>query len=341
MKKKIFAALALVATTFVFAACNNTNQKLSFNPNWEAGILSEATTATKETLTYEVTHTPGAFLNEGSFTVAYGGVDNVTPGTYTTTLEYTATGYEYKTELKLPVVFTLASGETVTKEDVITTHAVFKFAANSLQPVSSTKRVHCHSPNNISATTIERTYTEFDYEFHIQYNDDLTGGTLTRTDYSKDLTLLVYKDRYPEKKAVTEFEIDQKKLTYLDNEQLLFAFRGLSSANIASAQSMNVYNASLLTMEKITTTPAAETKTDFKFSLNGGEKLDREVAYIPVSIKSDNKHVENEQVLWYAKTTSNDSNAYRNVLLKMTVPMHYGLGSLTYTLSDATFLIEG
>ncbi len=350
MKKKFFAALALALCASTITACAAPNQTVTFAPNWESNIISEANTATTEELSYEVKFEGQSFLNKEYYTVEYCGKDNSKPGTYTTKLEYLADNtYRYSTSLTIDVTFTLASGASATKTDRITTQTTFKKADSSLQPISSLKSVHAHSPNDYAALVLENVYndegvltekgafTEYQYEFKIEYKDDLSGGVLTKTDLSTHKTLLLPKD---EPTKTVPFSITDKKYTYLDNEQYLFALRGISSEQLASAKTVSMFNASLEAMETVATTPSSAAKTSFDLILNGGEKKGYEIEYIPLTIKTNNKDADLAQTLWYAKTTNSNDNLYRNVLLKMTVPMSYGLGSLIYTLHSANFAKE-
>ena len=126
MKKKTLAAFALALTTVALGSCAS-NQKLNFDPNWELGILSEATTATAEELKYKVTFTGSSFMQKDYFTVEYCGANNATPGEYTTMLEYLTDGtYSYTTTLTMPVKFKLKDGQFTEKTDTIQTKAVFK-----------------------------------------------------------------------------------------------------------------------------------------------------------------------------------------------------------------------
>ena len=339
MKKKSIIALALALSATALAACGNVNQKLSFNANWQQQILNESQTASTEELTYEVKFEKASFLQKDYFTVEYCGKNNDTPGSYTTKLEYLPEGdaYRYSTELKMDVKFTLADGQFTAAQDVVTTETIFKKASKDLQPISSTKNVVCHSPNNVAAITLDGTYKRYDYQFQIDYNydgDTLSGGKLTQTDRAGTL---LDKEAYPDGIRTQEFGIDLKKYTYLDNEQILFAIRGLSSSTLAGAKKLNTYNASLGVVEINSLTPSTAAKTDFTFSLNGGEAKAHEIDYVPMTLKSENKNNKITQSLWYAKSGEANNNVYRNALLKMVVTMHYGLGMLTYTLKDAKF----
>ena len=340
MKKKLIAATALALSTVTLAACGATNEKLTLSPNWEIGIISEATTATAEELTYSVTFKESSFLQKDYYTVEYCGKENAAPGVYTTKLEYLSDNtYRYTTSLTMQVTFTLADGQTETKTDSVQTTAIFKKADKSLQPISSKKTVLCYSPNNVAATALDKAYTEYHYEFSIEYADDLSGGTLTKTDLSEARTLLE-KENYPDGKDYKSFSIDNKKYTYLDNEQLLCALRAIPNSSIASSKTVNVYNASLMTVETVTTTPSTAAKTKFNFALNGEASSEHEIEYTPLTIKTGNKDSLLSHTLWYAKTTDANNNKYRNVLLKMSVPLHFGMGTLTYELTAATFSAE-
>ena len=346
MKKKLFATIALTLSTLTLAACGPNNQTLIFSPNWEETIIGEAETASVEELTYLVEHEESSFIQKDFYNVKYG---KEKAGVYTTTLEYlTGGGYLYKTTLTIDVTFILASGESVTKTDTVETEAKFKKAYNSLQPIYSKKVVHAHAPRDSEVTALENKYDEegkitqvgafieYDYEFFIEYDNDLSGGKLTKTDHSQYHTLGLKDD----KKEIL-FSIDDEKYTYLDNEQYLFALRGISSEQLASAsKTVSMYNASLMAMETVATTPSSAAKTKFTFQLNGGQATEYEIEYVPLTIKSSNKNAGLSQTLWYAKTTGNNSNQFRNVLLKMSVPMHFGLGTLQYKLQSANFSSE-
>ena len=353
MKKKLFATIALTLSTLTLAACSPSNQTLTFSPNWEKTIISEASDATEEELTYLVEHddTSYSFLHNDYFTVKYCYADGAKKaGVYTTKLEYLKNNtYRYTTTLEVDVTFTLANGESVTKTDTVETEAKFKKADKSLQPLYSRKTVHAHAPRDLDVTVLEDeydaegqitkagAYIEYDYEFAITYNEDLSGGTLVKTDNSERGTLSLQDNRQE-----INFSIEDDKYTYLDNEQYLFALRGISSEQLASSsKTVSMYNASLMAMEAVTTTPTTAEKTSFELQLNGGEKTSYEIEYVPLTIKSNNKNAVVSQTLWYAKTTDSNNNQFRNVLLKMSVPMHFGLGSLEYTLQSATFSVEG
>jgi ribonuclease BN (tRNA processing enzyme) len=74
--------------------------------------------------------------------------------------------------------------------------------------------------------------------------------------------------------------------------------------------------------------------------LHGGEKTSYEIEYVELQSTTSNKHAIPSQTLCYAKTTDMHDNRFRNVLLKMSTPMYFGLGTLHYTLASANFSTE-
>ena len=235
MKKKLFTAIALTLSALTLVACGSANQTLTFSPNWEKTIISEAATATEEELTYLVEHEEKTFLHKDFYNVKYCYADGAKKaGVYTTKLEYlTNSTYRYTTSLTLDVTFILASGESVTKTDTVASEVIFKKADASLQPITSKKTVKAHAPRDEDVTALENVYdeegkltqvgayVEYDYEFFIEYADDLSGGKLTKTDNSKYHTLGLKDD-----KKEIPFSIDDEKYTYLDirHRSLITAF---------------------------------------------------------------------------------------------------------------------
>ncbi len=338
MKKKILATIALTLSAITLTACGATS-KPSFTPNWQSNSLSKEFKQSTETLVYDVTFEKSDFLQSEYFSVQYC-TNGEASNSYTTTLECLDDGtYKYSTDLSVNLTYTMANDatQTATFTDSVKTEVVFHQVGKYMQPVYSKKTAHCYSPTKAAATELKYAYSEYNYEFLIEYNADITAGTLTRKDFSENPRTLLSVQRYPDGVATHNFEIDQKKLLCLDNEQLLFALRGLSNKEIASGKSFNVYNASMLTMEKVTTTPGSEAKTAFTLSINGAEPKSYQISYTPLTMKINGRNATLSQELWYAQTTSSTINEYRNVLLKMVTPMHSNIGSLTYTLRSATF----
>ena len=88
-------------------------------------------------------------------------------------------------------------------------------------------------------------------------------------------------------------------------------------------------------------TPNGEESTKFNFSVNGtpiaGDTDGKAVAYTPVSLSLNENDNGATQTVWYARTTDDANNTYRNVILQMQTAISYNIGSLTYKLTNAVF----
>lgn len=335
MKKKLFAGIsALLLTTTLLCSCNQASQKLQFSPNWAQNTLGNTGVISgTETLTYEVSFEQSSFFNKEYFTVQYCPEQN---GTYTTTLQANdeIDGYEYTTALSMQVKFTLANGESQTFTDSVTTKTLFKSSSLALQPVSSEKTVVSHTPKNVQATKLEDAFVAYDYTISTEYGEDGKSGTVTYTDRGQTL---ISAESYPATKTQS-FEINTEKFTYLDNEQLLFAMRGLSSTVLSTERTVSTYDVSTSAVQQVKITPSSATSDKFSFSIDGTAlPANTVVEYIPLSIKLNAVNEGAPIQAWYAKTTDAANNTYRNVLLHMQTSVSYNIGVLKYNLKTATF----
>ena len=85
-------------------------------------------------------------------------------------------------------------------------------------------------------------------------------------------------------------------------------------------------------MQKIDLTFASETGGEFSYLLNG-EEVKTTITYRPISLTIDDRNPGGTQTAWIAKTSNASNNTYRNMMLKLSVPLSYSLGNLVYTLS--------
>lgn len=335
MKKKLITAIsAVLLSTTLFASCSSASQKLQFSPNWTQNTLGNTgAIVSEETLIYEVSFQASTSLNEDYYSVTYCPNGN---GSYATTLQANpeADGYTYTSVLTIEVEFKLADGTAEIFTDSVTATTVFKSTANSLQPVRSEKTVLSHTPRNVKATKLEDAYIAYDYTVLTEYDADCTSGTVTCTDRGKTL---ISAEQYPATKT-SSFEIDKEKYTYLDNEQLLFALRGLSSTVLASQRTVNVYDSSTNKVQEVNIKPDSEDSDKFSFSVNGTPlSADTVIDYIPVSISLNAENTGSPVKAWYAKTTDPSNNTYRNVMLMMQTSVSYNIGLLQYDLKEAKF----
>lgn len=322
--KKLIPLLALALCATTLAGCTNTDQRLTFSSYWNLSSVV-ADTSVHETLAYDVTFNAADGISSLiDYELSY------TNGTYTTELKNEIIDgqsiYVYKTELQIDVTYTFKgeSNPTPTSfRDVITTEAKFLNAANSLRPLSSTKTVVSHSPSmGTEHTSLAECYTPYEYTVTTTYHEDGSKGSCTITsDNGSD-------DPH-------DFEIDDK-YTYLDNEELLFALRGIP-ASTSSAKAYT-YNPYVERVQTVNISFSTDESDDFSFYKNqSSEKETATITYRPVSIVLNEKYPGEKQTIWYAKTTDPNNNTYRNVMLYLETPLAYSLGSLVYKLNSTSY----
>ncbi len=326
MNKKKFLSIGSIALGAVLlASCGNINYKVKFSENWNLDTTQEIQANAVETLVYDVNFTGSSNADTQYRRLDYG------KGSYVTTLksEYSdaesAYIYRYTTKLEIPVTFECKSTGEVseTMTDTVTSEVLFKSAQQGLKPISSTKTVVSHSPTTVDQpTSLAECFVYYNYSVETTYDEDLSG-TSVLTNHLKENA-----------KATTKFENADDDYNTLDNEQLLFAIRGITSL---SSQKFNVYNASWRVSQLVALTASSADSDEFTFK-KGETEFKATIEYVPVTLKLDVKNSGSEQTVWIAKTTELLNNVHRNVILHMEMPLSYTYGTLEYDLVQANFI---
>lgn len=317
--KKLLTLVSAGLCTVLFASCSG-GSSTTFSANWYANTSTNIVVeGTGETLTYKVGMKEDSSSNT-SYSIFY------TDGKYTTTLSAETNNgelvYSYQTKLTISVQYSYQSEVSDKFNDIITSKVLFKNTKSGLQPLYSEKNVESHSPNN-SSSSLSGCYTYYKYSFVVDYEDNCTVGKTTFTDLSGEESA--------EKKR--DFSIGDK-YTYIDNEELLFALRGVS---LDSSQQLQSYNTAAKAVQPVKITPSSSETEEFDFVMNGqtGKKA---IEYYPVTISYVADFPGSAQTAWYAKPGEKTSfNTYRNVLLRLEAPVSYGCGTLVYELKTADF----
>lgn len=317
------AAAALLVPVFLLSGCGGVAE-LTFSANWYRNTaLGEDISGTSETLKYKVSFLPPE--TDSGFSVSY------EEGVYTTSLrselrelpdKSTETVYVYSTELTISGAYTCGgeTGEPFT--DSITSTVVFRNTARRLAPVSSEKEIRVTAPAAMNPSTLEEASRAYHYSYRTAYDIGMTQATVTMTDLS----------------AETEASEQTISLggagTYLDNEEILFALRGTGFSSSVAFRSINPVRC--IVQDVATSIPAEE---DYRLEnvLIGGTADNSTLKAWRVNLGYQGDNPGGVQRLWYAQTVNSSANAYRNVLLRMEVPVMYGLGTLCYTLTEAEF----
>lgn len=326
MKKIRLAGLLLLAPLTLLSACSG-GTPLSFTANWYRNTaLGSSVNDTLEELTYEVSFTPAE--NDSSFSVEYD------TGTYTTRLinanialsdGSTKEGYIYTTELTISGRYRLGSEVSEDFSDRVSSSVSFLPVTDGLKPVKSEKEVLSTSPIVSLPETLEGAFETYHYTYDVSYDAALTTATAVYTDLNAETPA-------PETR---EYAIDGTT-TYLDNEQILFALRGLSLSSVATFRTVNSVMGIVTEVSTGTsTTGPTSLKESVDFTMDGtAVKTEIDAVQVPIIYQSTPSG--QQQDLVYAATTDTN-NTYRNVLLRMEVPVLQSLGTLVYRLKEAAF----
>ncbi len=310
--KKLVLAVAAVVGATSLVACTDNDKHVAFNEYWKYDWSSSG--EVDETLTYAITFEKGVGMDGVGYTLSY------SDGKYTTHLKSTNQGYEYKTSLSLNAVYKYGNEEAVTLPDKVETTVVF--SNKTWLPLSSTKTVVSHSPVNGEVAKTSDCYVAYNYTVETLYTD------------GKAHTTVAYNET-EDHKAVTnehDFEYGKGKYSYLDNEQLLLALRGVP-ADTASG-SVKVHNPFLEATQKIKFSFTENDPTKLTYTLNGTPST-TDFSYREVSVTISDKNPGATQTAWIAATASDTTkNVNRNVMLRLETPLSYSLGTLIYTLTS-------
>lgn len=327
MKKIRLAGLLLLAPLTLLSACSG-GTPLSFTANWYRNTaLGGSVNDTLEELTYEVSFTPAE--NDSSFSVEYD------TGSYTTRLKNanialsdgtTKEGYIYTTELTISGRYRLGSEVSEDFSDRVSSSVSFLPVTDGLKPVKSEKEVLSTSPIVSLPETLEGAIETYHYTYDVSYDAALTTATAVYTDLNAETPA-------PETR---EYAIDGTT-TYLDNEQILFALRGLSLSSVATFRTVNSVMGIVTEVSTGTsTTGPTSLKESVDFTMDGtAVKTEIDAVQVPIIYQSTPSG--QQQDLVYAATTDTNNNTYRNVLLRMEVPVLQSLGTLVYRLKEAAF----
>lgn len=327
MKKIRLAGLLLLAPLTLLSACSG-GTPLSFTANWYRNTaLGGSVNDTLEELTYEVSFTPAE--NDSSFSVEYD------TGSYTTRLVNanialsdgsTKEGYIYTTELTISGRYRLGSEVSEDFSDRVSSSVSFLPVTDGLKPVKSEKEVLSTSPLLSLPETLEGAIETYHYTYDVSYDAALTTATAVYTDLNAETPA-------PETR---EYAIDGTT-TYLDNEQILFALRGLSLSSVATFRTVNSVMGIVTEVSTGTsTTGPTSLKESVDFTMDGtAVKTEIDAVQVPIIYQSTPSG--QQQDLVYAATTDTNNNTYRNVLLRMEVPVLQSLGTLVYRLKEAVF----
>ena len=361
MKKSLKIAAAALAVGAVItlagcsgcSSCNKNNKLLAVtSSNWYTGtsykgiqpsfIPSESHPEyTKEIIEYTVT------LDKSSAGNAIYSVDYEN-GKYTT--EFYAFEYDWSTnrfyagtekeplyafvtKLDIWVTFThKTTGKTGEKfHDFVNTVAYFRAAGKNLQPVYSKQEIVSHSPAGLQPASIEYACEFVNETYENFYNYDCSAVTTVNGENTN-----VYE------------KLNDIKYSVFDNSSLYIAARSLKLSQ-SLTQTFYLYNAAAGGPSEyvITGADTALDSTEEKKEIKDiSAEMQRCGLFVPseerttiptvalnINYAGGNLHG-TTQTAWYAAIENSDYNLARATLLKLSVPLPYGLGALNYSLKE-------
>lgn len=366
---KILAVAFAAAGVITVAGCSGgtPNAKVATNANWNvrtsASVENNFTDRWlnyKEVATYSIKLTDGV---NSTYSVKYGDCSLQTEF-YMEQFDWSkVTGlpegygadkgvelvYVYKTvsEMTGEYVHT-KTGDTKKFTDKVDSTCYYRLAGNNLQPVYSYQAIKDVAPNTLNATSIENACIEIDDVYETFYNYDCTKATLAR------------KNNITNKEEVKQISVNDKEgHSVFDNSQLWSAVRAFTLSG-GARYAFNVVvpqNGGLQSCYATCTAPVmlnkekedqlqiinalkdcSEKHSDYIFfEDNAGEGEDaRNFRFNAVSlgINANSPMTGAANTFWYSTVENSDINYSKCVLLRMSNPLSFGLGTLNYTLKS-------
>ena len=233
--------------------------------------------------------------------------------------------------------------------DYIKTTTYFRSARNTLEPVYSRQEVHTTTPASLSPASKDDMCTQIEYVYEVSYNFGCTEATYT------------YTEEGGESEEHTVSGLQDTGYTMFDNNSLYTAIRGMSLSDSFSATislfipaNFGILNASVTGGAQGELSPTDDADIISALTAAYGEpevpdsgeddNTEDETAhsyiyYNPVSITAASTLHGTTQTAWFAAVSDEDNNTYRATMLRLAVPISYGLGTMEYRLSEVVSVL--
>lgn len=268
--------------------------------------------------------------------------------------------YVYTTELKLSGKYTFnATNEEKDFDDSVKSVCYYRLAGDNLQPVYSYQEIKNTAPNELNASSPDNMLIRTDNVFTTYYNYNCTKATVIRENNLKTENA----------KTVKEIGLTSKQgYSLFDNSQLRAAVRAFNISSSAN-HTFNVLvpqNGSVQTCYASSGAPVELTSNvtdNGEDAVNEASEFEREKKqiidaldncgdYIPIDkgegenalnyrynavtmgLYTDSPMIGSAPTLWYSTVENSEINYTRCVLLRMSTPLSYGIGTLNYTLKS-------
>ena len=342
-----------VATTANWNARTSTIVEKNYLGYWQThkevaqyAVSFEGTSATNYSVSYD---TEGAvYSTEFYMEKEYDWTSAAIPEEYRLQEASSEPVYVYTTTLAISGAYKVTATEEEKKfDDILQSVCKFRLAGDNLQPVYSKQIIKNTAPKALGAQIIEGAYVQTDSVYETYYNKDCTEALVKQTD-----NLAKEKEQEPKKIKLN----DKSGLSVFENSQLRLALRALTMTGGAS-RTFNVVTPQNGVMQSCTATITAPVELDvndaaqkaiitaldncqpddyifFDGTPSSGDETARTYRFNAVSLSVNADLTGSGAVCWYSTVENNDVNGTRSVLLRLTSPVAFGLGTLTYSLKS-------
>lgn len=254
--------------------------------------------------------------------------------------------YVYETELSLNGYYKLGAdgSATVEFEDSIKTICKYRLAGESLKPVYSMHTIKSTAPATLNAATVNGMCVKTDAVYETYYNRDCNKAVIKITDNlhgensgekSVSLDGLTF-DNFQLEAALRAFTLSGTKTFSVCSPQDGVA-RSCTAVCTDSAELNSETDGTIISALKNVKDNDGYSVSDYIFfdgTSTDADVGDKQIRYNAVSLAVNADMRGSSPVYWYAALENADANATRCVLLKKSVPLSFGLGTLTYSLAE-------
>ena len=355
---------ALLALTLVLLTGCSQAVYATVSPAWQTNTEYDEDFA--ETLTYSLSYTSSYEANDTGWRVEIDQANSYYTVTVTAEESYAATDgtrhwnvYHLHSELVISATYAYYysdgtqreivsfGGDSGTEPDRIVTDVWFHSLAapssnesqHSLEPIYSERTVLSHTPTSMTSDNV----SWFSYTSAISYDAAGENATLTFTDNwgelsEEDRTVSDYVYKYSITSEPSEMSGLRNSYSAFDNEQLMFAGRGLTFA----ADTSHTVNAVSAAAGGAAVTLSCSEVADrpYSFNFNGQALSEQTIATCVVNFSRSGAgdNTGTTHTVDYANRSSNASaNTYRNLPLRITTNLSYAMGSFLYVLTSANY----
>jgi len=351
------------------SSCNSkTKNNALTNSNWFNGtgykgiqpffiVDSGNSEYTKEVITYDVTYDKDSASNrsyyldykDGKFTTEFYAAhykwNENTIDDYKLDEDVTEILYCYKTDLEISVQYKKGDNVSEWFNDYVKTECWFRAAEYSLEPVYSRQEIRSTSPSGFSADNLESCYEKVECVYENYYNHSCTQVTSVKHESGKeDIT-------------ETYGKLNKRDNTVFDNSSLYIAVRSMKLSS-GFSQQIDLFSAAAGGVSSYNISGTDSDLPEEQHKAISAALADKGL-YMPVTVDGEGNTIEDKgvptvamnisyaggdmqgttQKIWYASIENRNNNTARTTMLKISVPLSYGLGTMDYTLKEVNSTI--